>query len=76
MFWYLREAVKYIPLDRIMIETDAPFLTPRNVKGLDRTNVPQNIKYVAAELAKNMRVPEEELIMAVKENTEAFFRIS
>ena len=38
----LREAVKYIPLDRVMIETDAPYLTPRNVKGLDRTNVPQN----------------------------------
>lgn len=27
---------------RVMIETDAPYLTPRNVKGLDRTNVPQN----------------------------------
>ena len=71
----LREAVKYIPLNRIMIETDAPYLTPRNIKGLDRTNVPQNIKYVATELAKNMRVNEEELISAVKENTEAFFRI-
>ena len=71
----LREAVKYIPLNRIMIETDAPYLTPRNIKGLDRTNVPQNIKYVAAELAKNMRVPVEELILAAKENTEAFFRV-
>ena len=71
----LREAVKYIPLNRIMIETDAPYLTPRNIKGLDRTNVPGNIKYVAAELAKNMRVPEEELILAVKENTEAFFNM-
>ena len=69
----LREAVKYIPLDRVMIETDAPYLTPRNIKGLDRTNVPQNIKYVAAELAKNMRVSEDELILAVKENTERFF---
>jgi len=71
----LREAVKYIPLERLMIETDAPYLTPRNIKGLDRTNVPQNIKYVAAELAKNMGVGEEELIMAVKENTEQFFGI-
>ena len=71
----LREAVKYIPLERLMIETDAPYLTPRNIKGLDRTNVPQNIKYVAAELARNMGVEEEELIMAVKENTEQFFGI-
>ncbi|MBR6150488.1 MAG: TatD family hydrolase [Lachnospiraceae bacterium] len=71
----LREAVKHIPLNRVMIETDAPYLTPRNIKGLERTNVPQNIKYVAAELAKNMRVKEDELIQAVKENTEAFFKI-
>ena len=71
----LREAVKYISLDRIMAETDAPYLTPRNIKGLDRTNVPQNIKYVAAELARNMRVDEAELISALKENTERFFGI-
>ena len=58
-----------------MIETDAPYLTPRNIKGLDRTNVPQNIKYVATELAKNMRLNEAELIVAVKENTERFFGI-
>ena len=71
----LREAVKLIPLDRLMIETDAPYLTPRNIKGLDRTNVPQNIKYVSAELARNMRLDEAELTMAVKENTERFFEI-
>ncbi|MCR5601099.1 MAG: TatD family hydrolase [Ruminococcus sp.] len=71
----LREAVKSIPLERVMIETDAPYLTPRNIKGLDRTNVPQNIKYVAAELAKNIRVDEKELIEAVRENTKRFFNI-
>ena len=71
----LREAVKLIPLDRIMVETDAPYLTPRNVKGLDRINVPQNIKYVVTELAKDMNVDEEELTSVLKENTERFFGI-
>lgn len=71
----LREAVKYIPLDRIMAETDAPYLTPRNIKGLGRTNLPQNIKYVVAELARNMQIDEAELIDALKENTERFFEI-
>ncbi|MBQ3513980.1 MAG: TatD family hydrolase [Lachnospiraceae bacterium] len=71
----LREAVKMIPLDRILIETDAPYLTPRNVPGLARTNVPWNIKYVAAELAKYMNVSEDELIENARKNTERIFHL-
>ena len=71
----LQEAVKEIPLDRILIETDAPYLTPRNVPGLGRTNVPENIVYVARELARYMKVPEEELILKARENTERIFGI-
>ena len=64
-----------IPLDRILVETDAPYLTPRNVKGLDRINVPQNIVYVVRELAKYMRVSEEELMEHARRNTERVFQI-
>ena len=71
----LRQAVKYIPLDRIMIETDSPFLTPKNIQGLSKTNYPQNVKYVAKELAIHMGVPENTLISKAKENTEHFFSI-
>lgn len=71
----LREAVRIIPLDRILIETDAPYLTPRNVKGLDRTNVPQNIEYVARELAKYMKIPEAVLMENAKRNTERLFQV-
>lgn len=71
----LREAVRAIPLDRILLETDAPYLTPRGVPGLSRTNVPQNIVYVARELARYMKVSEEELVKAARENTERLFGI-
>ncbi len=71
----LREAVEIIPLNRILIETDAPYLTPRNVSGLGRTNVPQNIVYVAKELAKYMKVSEEALTENAKKNTERIFQI-
>ena len=71
----LRDAVRIIPLDRILIETDAPYLTPKNVPGLDRTNVPQNIKYVAKELATYMKVSEDTLIKHAKQNTEKLFHI-
>ena len=69
----LREAVKIIPADRIMAETDAPYLTPKNVKGLDRTNLPQNIVYVVRELAKHMKLSEDELTLRLAENTKNFF---
>lgn len=71
----LREAVRMIPLDRILVETDAPYLIPRNVQGLGRTNVPQNIKYVVKELAKYMKVSEEDLIEHALKNTERIFQI-
>ena len=71
----LRQAVEIIPLDRILIETDAPYLTPRNVPGLERTNVPQNIVYVAKELAKYMKVSEEVLAENARKNTERIFQI-
>ena len=72
----LREAVSIIPLERILVETDAPYLTPKNVEGLDRTNVPQNIVYVVKELAKYMKVSEDVLIENAKKNTERVFGIA
>ncbi len=48
---------------------------PRNVSGLGKTNVPQNIVYVAKELAKYMKVPEEVLIENARKNTERIFQI-
>jgi len=72
----LRNAVHIIPLDRILVETDAPYLVPKNVNGLDRTNVPQNIKYVVRDLAKYMKVEEDVLIENAKKNTERIFQIN
>ncbi len=72
----LREAVTALPLDRVLLETDAPYLTPRNVPGLARTNVPQNIVYVARELAAYKKVSEEELIEHARKNTERIFGIA
>ena len=69
----LRDAVSILPLDRVLLETDAPYLIPKNVKGLGRVNLPQYIKYVAKDLAKYMKADEEELVLKAKENTEKVF---
>ena len=72
----LREAVKLIPADRVMVETDAPYLTPRNIKGLGNVNVPQNVKYVVQMLAQCMKTDEAALTEQLRENTERFFGIN
>ena len=71
----LREAVKVLPLNRVLIETDAPYLTPRNVPGLARTNLPQNIRFVASELARHMHVEEDILIACCRKNTQRLFGV-
>lgn len=69
----LRRAVKKLPLDRVLVETDGPFLRPKNVSGLFGPNVPENVEYVTRELAKWMEVDEEMLRRATVENAEKFY---
>lgn len=45
----LKEVVKYVPLDRLLIETDAPFLSPHPFRG--QRNEPARVALVAAEIA-------------------------
>jgi TatD DNase family protein len=71
----LRDAVEILPLSRVLIETDAPYLIPRGIKGLGSVNVPQNIVYVARALAGYMKVDEEELKKVARDNTERVFKL-
>ena len=72
----LRVAVAVLPPDRLMIETDCPYLTPRGIKGLRHTNVPGNVRYVAQALAKWCGMEEDALVRSARENTLRFFGIS
>lgn len=56
-----------------MIETDAPYLTPKNIPGLSRVNVPENIRYVAKDLAYYMSLSQKELEECARQNTRRFF---
>jgi len=52
---HLREIVKNIPADRLLIETDSPYLLPRNLVPMpkDRRNEPMYLKHIVEELAKD-----------------------
>jgi TatD DNase family protein len=73
----LREAVAGLPLNRVMIETDAPYLLPRNLrdKPSDRRNEPAYLTAVLAMTAQHMGASEEELALATTRNAEELFRL-
>ena len=66
------EALRVIPADRLMAETDGPYLKPRNVK-LKGANRPEYIKYVVEKIAEIKEMPAEELAEVLLGNTKRFF---
>jgi TatD DNase family protein len=71
----LREAVKYAPIDRLMIETDAPYLLPQNIrpKPKSRTNTPAHLPFVLEQLAEDLNVDINKLAEQLYNNTCRFF---
>eukprot|EP00045_Choanoeca_perplexa_P018409 m.291042 g.291042 ORF g.291042 m.291042 type:complete len:395 (+) comp17811_c0_seq4:140-1324(+) len=65
-----------VPLNRLMIETDAPFMTPDAVvKTHGKTNVPRNLPVVLQTVADLYALPVEEVAVQLTETTRAFFRL-
>jgi TatD DNase family protein len=55
----LRQTAKKIPLDRILIETDSPYLAPVPNRG--KLNEPANVVYVAEKIAELHQIPVEQV---------------
>lgn len=70
----VREAAKLVPLDRIMVETDAPFLAPAPHRG-KRPCLPGWVSHTARALADLRGEPWEVFHGAINENTKQFFGI-
>jgi TatD DNase family protein len=78
--------VANIPLDRLMVETDAPFLLPRNIdpkpvslggssKGKSRRNEPRYLSWVIKKIAECYGMSEEEIAQATTSNAQEFFQL-
>jgi TatD DNase family protein len=68
----LREVASFVPLDRLLIETDSPYLAPVPYRG--KTNNPSYVPYVAAQLASLRGLPVEEVGALTSRNFETLFR--
>jgi TatD DNase family protein len=67
----IRDAAKKIPGDRLLIETDSPYLTPVPHRG--KPNEPAYVKYVAEAIAGTRGVSVEEIAVLTSENAERLF---
>ncbi|GAA2784335.1 TatD family hydrolase [Saccharopolyspora taberi] len=69
----LREAAALVPSEQMLVETDAPFLTPHPFRG--RPNEPYCVNYTLRDLAELRGVDLEELVLATARTAERTFRL-
>lgn len=70
----LKEVVAYAPLERLVLETDCPYLAPVPFRG--KRNSSLNLPYVVKAMAELKGVTEEEIILATNRNAKALYRLS
>ncbi len=69
----LQEVVKWLPLEKIMLETDSPYLAPEPVRGTKNSS--KNIPFIAEKIALLKGVTVEEVANKTTENVKRVFRI-
>lgn len=76
--FHLKDFVAKIPLDKLMIETDCPYLLPRNLRPKPKKgrNEPAFLGHIAGEIAEVYGMPVEEFINSVTETSEKFFGLA
>lgn len=68
----LREVAAMVPMDRLLIETDSPYLAPMPYRG--KTNNPSYVPWVARQLAEIRQLPVEEVAKITSDNFDALFK--
>lgn len=68
----LRDMLKKVPLDRLLLETDSPYLSPQKVRG--QKNKPLNVKYTYQFVSQYLNLDIEALAENVYNNTKNLFR--
>lgn len=67
----LLEVIKVVPIDRLLIETDSPYLTPAPNRG--KRNEPSNVVYVGKLICEKLGIDEESFKIQINKNYEALF---
>ena len=67
------EIIEMVPIEKILIETDSPYLAPEPVRGTTNNSI--NLKYIVKKIASVKEMTEEEIARITYENAERIFRI-
>lgn len=68
-----KEVAKLVPLDKLLVETDSPYLSPHPFRG--KTNEPMRVKLVAEEIARLREVPYKDIAKVTTNNALSLFNI-
>ena len=68
------EIIESVPIDRILIETDSPYLSPEPLRG--RRNDPRNVKFIAQKIADVKGISLEEVANITYENAKKIFNLN
>jgi TatD DNase family protein len=68
-----KDIAVHVPIDRLLVETDAPYLTPHPYRG--KRNEPAYVKLVAEKIAELRQISYEELARTTSENAKRLFKI-
>ncbi|MBP1526306.1 TatD family hydrolase [Spiroplasma endosymbiont of Dactylopius coccus] len=77
----LQEVAKNIPINKILVETDAPYLTPEPKRGKNpknglTINHPENIIFTVNKIAELKKIPKQSIINATRENAINVFKLN
>ncbi|MBV13009.1 MAG: hydrolase TatD [Flavobacteriaceae bacterium] len=72
---HLKEFISKIPLDKLLIETDSPYLLPKNIKIKGRRNKPLFLKEVFSKISSMRNEPVNDLSKAIYQNSLKFFNL-
>lgn len=72
---HLKEFISKIPLDKLLIETDSPYLLPKNIKIKGRRNKPLFLKEVFSKVSSIRNEPVNDLSKAIYQNSLKFFNL-
>ena len=74
-FDLLRAAAQIVPDDRLLIETDSPYLVPQVFRGKQKRNEPAHVVHTAAFLAELRGVPVDQIAALTTANARRLFRL-